>query len=167
MATYEVWIRNGTDGKSSSPLAGSSAEGQSTGGGLINPNSNAGKALKGVLAVKSAVAPFVNQVVTHKISTVSLSTGASEQQERLAFAYSIGQQVGNAALSIAAGAAFGGLPGAVIGLVASVASTAITYSQKASDLRLQQDVEGIGLRYANIRAGGSVAAFSGSRMRKQ
>ena len=119
------------------------------------------------MAVGGIAASFVNQVVSYRIQTVSLRTGAEEQQERLAFAYSIAKQVGGTLLSTAVGAAMGGGIGAVVGLVVGIAHTAISYSQKAEELRIQKTVEDVGLRYLNARAGGSVASFSGSRLRNQ
>lgn len=165
MAQYEVVIRNETD-ETQSPIAGSGSTAKKTAnsGSATVGNVNA---LKGIMTVKGIVAPFVDQVVSHQIQTVSLRTGAEEQQERLSFAYSITKQIGGTLLSTAVGAAMGGGVGAIIGLAVGVAHAAISYSQKASELRTQKALEDVGLRYMNARAGGSVASFSGSRLKNQ
>ena len=164
MAQYEIIIKNETDTAQSSPIAGNTAENTASG---EETGINIPSGVKGILAVKSIVAPFVDQVVSHEISTVSLKTGASEQQDRLSFVYSVGKQVGSAALKIATGAVIGGLPGALFGLAMSVAHTAISYGQKGADIQMQHDLENVGLRYLNTRAGGIVASFSGSRQNRQ
>lgn len=164
MAKYEIVIRNDTD-DNDSPIASGGAAKSANKGGASDITGR--QAAKKVMAVGGIAASFVNQVVTHQIQTVSLRTGAEEQQERLAFAYSIAKQVGGTLLSTAVGAAMGGGIGAVVGLVVGIAHTAISYSQKAEELRIQKTVEDVGLRYLNARAGGSVASFSGSRLRNQ
>ncbi len=164
MADYEIVIRNETDTAKNSPIAGTATESKEND---ENTSASVPSGIKGILAAKNVVAPFVDQVVSHEISTVDLRTGASEQQERLSFAYSVGKQVGSAALKIATGAVIGGLPGAIVGLAVSVAHTAVSHGQKAADIQMQHDLEGTGMRFLNARAGGSVASFSGSRSRRQ
>lgn len=164
MAKYEIVLRNETN-DDESPIASGGAAKSANKGGASEITGR--QAFKKVMAVGGIAASFVNQVVTHQIQTVSLRTGAEEQQERLAFAYSIAKQVGGTLLSTAVGAAMGGGIGAVVGLVVGIAHTAISYSQKAEELRIQKTVEDVGLRYLNARAGGSVASFSGSRLRNQ
>lgn len=164
MAKYELVLRNETN-DDESPIASGGAAKSANKGGASDITGR--QAVKKVMAAGGMAASFVNQVVTHQIQTVSLRTGAEEQQERLAFAYSIAKQVGGTLLSTAVGAAMGGGIGAVVGLVVGIAHTAISYSQKAEELRIQKTVEDVGLRYLNARAGGSVASFSGSRLRNQ
>ena len=164
MAKYELVLRNETNDDESPIASGGAAKSADKGG---TSEITGRQAFKKVMAAGGIAASFVNQVVTHQIQTVSLRTGAEEQQERLAFAYSIAKQVGGTLLSTAVGAAMGGGIGAVVGLVVGIAHTAISYSQKAEELRIQKTVEDVGLRYLNARAGGSVASFSGSRLRNQ
>lgn len=128
---------------------------------------NSASTKKNLLAIKHSVMPLINQIASNRISVVSLSTGAKEQQERLSFAYSMAQQISNATMSIAMGAAFGGAPGAIIGLVTSAASSALNYGFKTRELQMQQDIENVELKYSNIRAGGMVASYSGSRRHNQ
>ena len=165
MANYEIVIRNETDKGDETPIASGGGAPQSASEGAAEITGR--QAFKKVMAVGGIAASFVNQVVSYRIQTVSLRTGAEEQQERLVFAYSIAKQVGGTLLSTAVGAAMGGGIGAVVGLVVGIAHTAISYSQKAEELRIQKTVEDVGLRYLNARAGGSVASFSGSRLRNQ
>lgn len=164
MAKFELVLRNETN-DDESPIASGGAAKSANKGGVSDITGR--QAVKKVMAAGGIAASFVNQVVTHQIQTVSLRTGAEEQQERLAFAYSIAKQVGGTLLSTAVGAAMGGGIGAVVGLVVGIAHTAISYSQKAEEMRIQKTVEDVGLRYLNARAGGSVASFSGSRLRNQ
>ena len=70
-------------------------------------------------------------------------------------------------ISVITGALIGGGVGAVVGGVMSLATMAVDYSNKMENLNLQRSTENIGLRYMNMRAGGSVASFSGSRMKSQ
>ena len=165
MAKYEIVIKNETDTDKSSPIAGNTAQGKTA--GKTDEKSVNTTALKGLMAAKSIAVSVIDQTVSHEISTVSLRTGANEQQDRLSFAYSVGKQVGSAVMSLAVGAAVGGLPGAIIGLTTSLISTAVTYSNKAADIQMQHDLEGVGLRYANARSGGAVSSFSGSRQNRQ
>lgn len=165
MAQYELVIRNETD-DSESPIASGGAAKSANKNGPA-PGMTSRQAFKEVMAVGGVAASFVNQVVTHQIQTVSLRTGAEEQQERLSFAYSIAKQVGSTVLSTAVGAALGGGIGAIIGLVVGIEHAALSYMQKVNELRTQKTLEDIGLRYLNARAGGSIASFSGSRFRSQ
>lgn len=162
--TYEVVMRNQTAAEKS-PIAGNGTKGVSAGGNGEAVNSDG---LKGIMAVKSAIAPFVDKIYSHRVNTVSLRTGSTEQQQRISTIYSIAKQAGSIAMSTAMGAVMGGgAPGAIIGLLTSITTTALSYSQKASDLRMQRDLENQGMIYANIRAGGSIASYSSSRAKKQ
>ncbi|MCH5165649.1 MAG: hypothetical protein J1G01_04540 [Clostridiales bacterium] len=164
MATYEIFIKNEAASEKSSPIAGGGSESKSasqSSGGV-----NIGIA-KGLVAYNHYIKPFVSQMVNHHVSTVALRTGAEEHEERLSFAVSAVQKVGGLVSSVAMGAIIGNLPGAIIGGVLSIATTAMEYSNKQRQLDMQRTVENIGLRYMNARAGGSVASFSGSRMKAQ
>lgn len=154
-------------------VAGSGASSASTGaGGSGGIASKVAKFAKGaVILAKSTPAVIAirttDKILSHRISLVSLETGAKEQQERLSFVHNIGKRVGSAALSMGAGLLLtGGNPiGAVVGLATNVAFAAMDYAQKAETINVERGLENVGLRFMNQRAGGSVAAFNGSRMR--
>lgn len=164
MADYEIIIRNETSDDDASPIAGSGAKPKKTSGGEA---SSAKNIAKGIVAVEGYVKPFVDKLLTNRIQTVSIRTGAEELQERLSFAYSVGQQAYGIVKSTAVGAAVGRLPGALIGMLFGLLNTAISYAQKAQQISYQRTVENIGLNYLNVRAGGSVASYSQSRLTDQ
>ena len=163
---YEIVVRFKSDGKIS-PIAGSGTTPTDTGGGTGGV-SDARKAIgKGLISYRSYVKPFVNQLVSQQISTVSLRTGAQELQDRLSFGYQMVQSGVNMVESIAIGAMMGGAAGAVVGAVTSVVTTAISYANKQQTINLQRDVENASLNNMAVRAGGSLASFSKSRERRQ
>lgn len=166
---YSITIAYTANKSNNSLVAGSTASPKTTTASSMPDTSGNGRAVLGrMVALGGMAVHFTDQIISHEISVVSLKTGAIEQQERLSFAYSIGKQIGGMVLSTAVGAVVGGgLPGALIGLASSVASTALNYRQKAAEIQLRHDIEDIGLRYINARAGGTVASFSGSRLRRQ
>lgn len=165
---YTLTIENKTaDENESNPIAGNTAGSkQASGGDNAAAAASTIKAAK-IMAVVGTAMHFADKIVSHRIQTVELRTGASEQQERLSFAYSVAKQAGGIIMSTAAGFALGNAPGAIIGLLTSSASMVLSYAQKASELRLQRDLENAGLKFMNIRAGGSVASYSGSRLKNQ
>lgn len=164
--SYEIVIKNETaQEQENNPIAANGAGSKNTDGNT----SAAAPTLKAaaIMAVAGTALRFADKIVSHRIQTVELRTGAREQQERLSFAYSVAKQAGGIIMSTAAGFAVGNVPGALIGLLTSSASVALSYAQKADTLRLQRDLEDVGLKFMNIRAGGSVASYSGSRMKNQ
>ena len=122
---------------------------------------------KGIVTFNSYVMPFVDQLVTQRISTISLRTGAEELQEKTSFVYSAIKTGVGLIESVLIGGLVGNLPGAIIGGLMSISTTAISYANKAQTLNLQRRVESMSLRNMEIRAGGSLATFSGSRGRSQ
>lgn len=165
---YSLTIKNETaDENENNPIAGNAAGSkQASGGDNAAAAASTIKAAK-IMAVLGTAMHFADKIVSHRIQTVELRTGASEQQERLSFAYSVAKQAGGIIMSTIAGFAVGNAPGALIGFLTSATTTAMSYAQKASELRMQRDLEAVGLKYMNIRAGGSVASYSGSRMKNQ
>lgn len=172
--TYTIVLKNETE-QANTPIAGSNSTAQALKPqttqtpttGDMSSGGNGEALFKQVIAVKGILAPVVDTVVSHQVSTVTLRTGAVEQQDRLSFAYSIGKQATSITMSTALGAATGNLPGALIGLALGITNTALSYKNRADEIQLQNNVENVGLRLADIRAGGSVATFSGSRLRRQ
>lgn len=168
---YEFVFKNETETESKkkkNPVAGNGSEAKENGGqGEGQGGKDTKKAIaKGIVVYRTAKS-FVNQVVSHNVSTVSLRTGSEELQQRLSFAYEVGQKAFGMVESVFIGAAVGNLPGAIIGGLLSAAHTAISYAQKAETISLQRPVESVSLRNQQIRAGGSLATFSGSRTQNQ
>lgn len=158
--TYQITVKFESEGKKS-PIAGSGTTPTDTGGGGV---SDTRKAIgKGLISYRSYVKPFVNQLVSQQINTVSLRTGAQELQDRLSFGYQMIQSGVNMVESIAIGAMMGGAAGAVVGAVMSVTTTAISYAHKQSVLDMNRSLEDITISGRNIRAGGSISTFKSSR----
>lgn len=168
---YEILIRNETadGGKAKSPIAGNGAQAADTTAQGNKPAISEGRiaAAKGIYFVNGYIKPFVDKMITQKISTVALRTGAQELEDRMSFAYQVGQKAFGFVQSVIIGGLVGNLPGAIIGGVMNLAMTAVEYSNKQERLNLERDNENISLRFMNLRAGGSVASFSGSRMKSQ
>lgn len=170
--TYELLIENKTQRKKRSPIAGSSSEGKDNSGGGSGTGGESGKGVnkdlaKGLIALNHYIKPFTDQIINQKATTVALRTGAQEAEERLSFKIQVGQKVYGLASSMITGALIGGGVGAAVDGVMSVLTTVVSYSNQSIKLNLQRGVEDIGLRYVNSRAGGSVASFSGSRLKNQ
>ena len=169
---YEIIIRNDTanGGNAKSPIAGSGAQATDTtaqqGG---TPAISAGRvaAAKGIFFANSYIMPFVDKMVSQKISTVALRTGAQELEDRLSGAYQVGKQAFGFVESVAVGALVGNLPGAIIGGAMSLALTAVEYSNRQQKIDLQHSVEDIGLNVASTRMGNLASSFNGSRSKNQ
>lgn len=171
---YEIVIRNQTGDAQKSPIAGSGTAATDT----TNPGSGdmtlREGAAAGLVAVNHYIKPFVDQMATQYVTTVQLRTGSQELEERMSFnlnvtqkVVSFGSSVAMGALMGSAGGPLGAIAGAFAGAVMSLATFAVDYSNKQENINLQRSVENVGLRYMNIRAGGSVASFSGSRLKRQ
>ncbi|MDE7406481.1 MAG: hypothetical protein K2M89_06385 [Clostridiales bacterium] len=174
---YEIVIRNDTADARKSPIAGSgtaASDTTSNGGGGGDGLSLRQGAAKGLVAVNHYIKPFVDQMATQYVTTVQLRTGSQELEERMSFKMNVTQKVVSfgssmltGALMGSAGGPVGAVVGAVAGAVMRLATMAVDYSNKQEKLNLQRSVENVGLRYMNARAGGSVASFSGSRLKNQ
>lgn len=174
---YEIILRNETNSGQKSPIAGNGttpSETNNNSGGNNSISTTRRGAASALVAVNTYIKPFVDQMATQYVSTVALKTGAQEQEERMSYTmnvaqkvYSFGSSLATGALMGSAGGPIGAIAGAIIGGVMSLATMAVDYSNKQEKLDLQHSVESIGLRYLNNRAGGSVASFSGSRLKNQ
>ena len=165
---FEIILKNETESNKRSPISGSGSAARSTPGGSSGEWMTGRQATaKGLVAVNHYIKPFVEQMVTQHVTTVALRTGAQEAEERLSFKMQVGQKVYGLASSIITGALVGGVAGAVVGGAMSLVTTVIGYTNQQEKLNLQRSVENVGLRYMNARAGGSVASFSGSRLKNQ
>jgi hypothetical protein len=92
--------------------------------------------------------------ISSQINTIELRTGRSQLQARMQTSYDIGKRIWNIGESIAIGAMLGGgVPGAVIGAVGSIASQGISLALEQYNLDLQKTVDDIGLKQMQIRAG--------------
>lgn len=162
--TYEIIIKDETTKKTKGPIADNSNSASTQDAqkqALSERRENVGV----YFATKRIIAPFVNQALQGSISTISLSTGANEQQQRIQFVYDTARQVYGMAESVAVGAAIGSLPGAIIGGITSLITGAIAIAQKQNVINLNRANENVALGLMNIRAGGTVAATNGSRSR--
>ena len=163
MAQYEIIIKNQANKKGKSPIADNEENGQTeqttqmpTGGVDIK------QIVGSYFAVKRIVSPFIKQAIDYGISTVSVRTGANEQQQRVQFAYDLGSKAVGYAENIAVGAAVGGVWGAVGAAVLGVVTTAVGVSLNQQKINLNESLENISLNLMNMRAGGSVST-NGSR----
>lgn len=159
---YSIVVKWETAESNDTPVAGQN-------GGQSSENSGSSKPtwVKGLVAYNSYVKPFVSAAINHQIQTISLRTGADEQQQRIQFAYDIGKQAVGIIENIAVGAAIGSLPGALIGATLGVATTLINYANRANTLRYEQNLESVTLRGMNVRAGGYTPSYAASRSRTQ
>lgn len=116
--------------------------------------SNAVRKLFGYAALKS----YASKVIGYEVSTVQLSTGSHEAQQRANFTYSLAQQGFGIVEGAVAGASVGGGYGAIAGVVLSLVNTGITWAQKANTLAIQQGLEDTQQAFASQRV-----TVSGSR----
>lgn len=96
---------------------------------------------------------IAGRAITTYIGTVSLRTGYEEKQQREQFIYSTASSIGNIALSIAAGAKFGGGWGAAIGAVVSVGNEAIGVVQREYQRIVARGQENTAIFLNQIRMG--------------
>lgn len=165
---YTLTLKNETANDADSPIAGqSSKSSQQQSAASAQGKTKAGAVVKGLVSFEAFVKPFVQPMIQHSLQTVSLRTGSQEMQQRMQFAYSLGEQAIGIVESIAVGAALGHLPGAILGAVMGLATTAINYANQKDTIRMEQNLENISLRGMNVRAGGYAPAYGASRMGRQ
>lgn len=165
---YVITIKNATQKKSKSPIAGSNnSSGKDTSSKQDSKITREQAA--GYFAYKRFISPFVKQALSYEISTVSLKTGRAEYQQRLQFAYDVAGKVAGLGENIALGFLLsGGNPlGAVVGAAVSLVHTAVTYAQNSNTINLNKNLENVSIGLMDIRAGGSVASYSSSRRERQ
>lgn len=161
--SYRIIIQNGTQSKRS-PVAKSesSAESQYSKGQL-----RAQTALKAMVAFDKYVGPFVEQAISYSVGTIELRTGAQELQQRVEFGLNIAKQAGGILTSALAGYAMGNLPGALIGAIISVGTTALNYANRERTIKVQGSLESITQRGLTARSGGYAPTSIQSRSRTQ
>lgn len=149
MAVYKIVIEDKTS-ESFSPVAG-----QETASTTSQASSNRKISMNdiGLFVAYRQVKPFVSQVISNEVQKVGLRSGSNRQQEQANFYYGLLTKAYSIGEKVAIGAATGGLPGALIGLVTGAAHTAINYYNNYSLLRLQQSIEDESIRMNIVRAG--------------
>lgn len=110
------------------------------------------KAAMGLVSY-ATLAATADKLISYELSQVELRTGAREYEQKLQFGYSVAKKSVGALTSIGLGAAVGGLPGAVVGLVASGVNMAIDFMQKQNTIKTKENLEDVSIGMANIRAG--------------
>ena len=122
----------------------------SQGGGTVGKNME--KAVVGMVSYATA-ASFADQLVTNELSVVELSTGAREYEQRLQYGYSLGKTAVNAAVSLGVGIATGTWPVVLAGLAVAGVGKAISLGQEYRKLEMRENIEDIGIGFAQKRAG--------------
>ena len=165
MAEYVIRIINDTQRSQKRAIANSGGgNNQDTTPQKDKDSDSTSKALvKGYVAYKHYVSPFVKQAISYQIGTVALNTGRVEEQQKLQFAYNVGSKALSLAESVAIGAMVGNVGGAIVGGTVSLVTMGVSFVQKYETLAKQRSLEDITLGLQNARAGGSPSAYNGSR----
>lgn len=173
---FEIIIKNESQSAKNSPIAGDSAQTVDTTGSVGGTSlGTANKAFRGaaagIVAAVSTVKPYVDKIVSSKVSTVALKTGSQELEEHLSYKVNVGQKIAGFGMSVLAGAAAGGVVGAIGAALVSGITTLVSFGMERAaaqeKLDTERTIENIGLGFMNTRAGGGTASFSGSRMGRQ
>ncbi len=109
------------------------------------------KSLVSFAVIKSTA----DSLISNKINQVSLDSGATEYEQRLATVHSVASQVVGAGAALATGAAAGpvGFTMAAIGVVSSGISKLVNIKLREETLQKQQWIEDISIGMQTIRAG--------------
>ena len=102
-----------------------------------------------IVSATTAIA-VADKLISYEISSVSLRTGATEYEQKIQYAYST---IKSTALPLVMGAATGGLPGALIGGLFSLAMQGISWAQNAQTINYNKQLENISIGMASMRAG--------------
>lgn len=166
MAQYEIVLKNQTRQSKKSPISGDTKEVKVGNKSQIGSETGRSSALEKVISYGVAKS-FAQQILQHRVNTVELRTGSAELQQKISFAYQIGNQALSIIESVAVGAMVGNLPGAIMGAVAGVTHTLIGYAQNAQRIRWQGELENISNTLINVRAGGQIQSYGESRTSRQ
>lgn len=149
MATYEIILRNRTSGagKAKSPTSASATK-----SGAASAEEKQTQLISGVAAYGYAK-KVITQVVSHRVNTVELRMGQAELQEKIALKYSIGRQAFGFLEGIVIGGGLAGVPGAIIGGIASLTSSVMNIALRQDTININRDLEDISISQNNIRAG--------------
>lgn len=169
MAQYEIVIRNQSSNEITSPISGeaSLAPTLEQPAGDIGGNIGGSRGKAAAVISYATVKSFAQQILQHRVNSVELRTGSAELQQKISFAYQIGNQAFSLVESIAIGAAVGNLPGAVIGAITGITRQAINYAQNYYTIQWQGEVESIQNDLKDRRAGGQIQTYNGSRQSNQ
>ena len=151
----EIELKGSVTSSKESPIAGQ--EPQSTSATANATNTSGGEGVsKGKLSALVAyrqIKPFVAQALSNEVGKVGLKTGSNRLQEKANFTHEVATKVWNFGESVAMGAYFGGLPGAIVGAVVSTAHTLITYSNNQNVININRSIENQSIQMNYIRAG--------------
>lgn len=126
--------------------------GEQSGGSISSELAvKAAKRLVSFAAVKSTA----DNLISYKISQVSLETGATEYEQRMSTIHSIVSDSIGAGATLAMGAATGpvGFTMAAIGVVSSGISKLVNIKRREETLQKQQWIEDVSIGMQTIRAG--------------
>lgn len=152
---YIIRIKaDGSSGSGKSPVtdpSGSTATDEGSGEKSYWAKSaeSAKTAAQKIVSVGTAAA-VADKLISYEISSVSLRTGATEYEQKLSYAYST---IKSTALPLVMGAVTGGLPGALIGGLFSLAMQGISWAQNAQTINYNKQLENISMGMASMRAG--------------
>ena len=158
--SYEIIIRNETDGSSSG--SGGGSNGDSSGGGGSSSDITNGleglyktyKQIKNIAPVASALS-VAKDIFSWQISLVGRNMGNSLVQKKI----DLSMQIANQTLSTV-GMLVGGIatlnPVMIFGAISGAISTAIDYAKEAEQISYEKRWESISLGLARERAGASL-----------
>ena len=143
MASYEIIIKAPYAGMTKSPVANSmTAAAKDKQQGSIS-----------ALAAYGYTKKIATQLVSHNVNTVSLRTGQTELQQKIALKYDIARNAWNFFETIAIGGGIAGIPGAIAGGVLSLSNTLVNVAIRQDTININRDLENVSLSQNNLRAG--------------
>ena len=104
------------------------------------------------MAITGYALKYADLAITTHINRVELRTGNSVLQEKISYNYGMTKRLVLASAAIVGGALTGN-PLAVVSGVVSIANIGIHQEIERKNLEIAQQVESIGISFANIRAG--------------
>lgn len=126
---------------------------RTSGGNDLSPNQeNSDARVIGKTAALGYARQALDMYVSTSLNIVEIQTGQSKQAALWEFQYSKAKSYASAAI---AGAATGGVGGAIAALVITGAQNLIQNSINMYQLKLEREVDSVGIRMQNIRTGSS------------
>lgn len=144
---YHIYVEFEKE-KDDSPVAGQSTKktyGEKTSQSLE-------KGIKSLVSF-GAIKNTAQQLIGHEVNTIELKTGAQEYEQRQQFIFENINKGVSAAATIGIGAATGNLPLALIGVFSSLLTKGISILQNMHSINLKRQIEDVGIRMQNVRAG--------------
>jgi hypothetical protein len=127
------------------------APNQSSDNTSTKPKGLSGKKV-GMVAMAYALS-VADRVVTSNINMVALKTGHEAYQQRLQYTYGLAKKGLSMASAIGIGAMTGGLPGAMLGAVASIGSEMVNYAIRVNEVAVAREQENTTQFLNQIRIG--------------